>query len=215
MHRNSLRRSSLTLVASLSLLGACGPSDSTPDVTQPGPDGAVDAAADTFAPDAAEDVAMDSAPDASPDVTEPGPDAAVDAPADTSAPDAAPDASTPDASADAAADAGCPSVTIAQVQTTVFAGCTGFGCHDATTQSGGLNLTAGHSAAALVGVHASIAPSLVRVVPGDVANSFLWHKLTNMLPSDGSQGVAMPRGEGMLPTSQLDLVRCWIETGAH
>lgn len=216
MHRNSLLRSSLALLASASLLGACGPSTTTPDVTEQGPDAAGDGASDSASPDVSQDAPADTAADATPDVTE---DAAMDAAAPDAGTDAATDAPADTGSPDAAGDASCGTVTIDQVQTQVFDTCARTLCHGGSFNAGGLNLSAGNSAAQLVNVHASIAPSQMRVAPGDVANSFLWHKLTNMLPSDGSQGAPMPHGEAILwqelPPAQLDLVRCWIETGAH
>ena len=77
----------------------------------------------------------------------------------------------------------------------------------------GMNLTAGNSYAALVGVSSIERPGVLRVVAGDPENSYLIHKLEGR-PS--IVGVRMPRGTGpFLTEGQILVIKRWIETGAH
>ena len=77
----------------------------------------------------------------------------------------------------------------------------------------GMNLTAGNSYAALVGVSSIERPGVLRVVAGDPENSYLIHKLEGR-PS--IVGVRMPRGTGpFLTDGQILVIKRWIETGAH
>lgn len=50
----------------------------------------------------------------------------------------------------------------------------------------------------------------IRVVPGDLAASTLYGKLTDPTPC----GDRMPRGQPPLPTETIDQIRRWIEAGA-
>ena len=76
-----------------------------------------------------------------------------------------------------------------------------------------MNLTAGNSYAALVGVSSIERPGVLRVVAGDPENSYLIHKLEGR-PS--IVGVRMPRGTGpFLTDGQILVIKRWIETGAH
>jgi hypothetical protein len=77
----------------------------------------------------------------------------------------------------------------------------------------GMNLTAGNSYAALVGVSSIERPGVLRVVAGDPENSYLIHKLEGR-PS--IVGVRMPRGTGpFLTDGQILVIKRWIETGAR
>jgi hypothetical protein len=88
--------------------------------------------------------------------------------------------------------------------------CATSGCHSGGAPAGGLNLAAGNSYAALVGIASSEDPNIMRVVPFDAANSYLMQTL------DGSaaSGTVMPPS-GMLPQASLDAVRTWINNGAE
>ncbi|MFO0611686.1 MAG: hypothetical protein U0414_03795 [Polyangiaceae bacterium] len=116
---------------------------------------------------------------------------------------------------------GGPTVTIDDVQDKVLGGCQGHGimsCHGKDPFEGDLDLRPGHARAALVDQPSTQALGKTLVIPGDRDASFLWQKLTNMLPSDGSEGDPMPKGEAIMwslpPQDQLDLITAWIEGGA-
>ena len=83
-------------------------------------------------------------------------------------------------------------------------------CHDATTMSGQLNLTAGASRAALVG-QAMSGPCThpQRVVAGDPTTSGLVDRLTGT-----SCGPRMPQDEGTLSPGNLVTIQSWILRGA-
>ena len=91
-----------------------------------------------------------------------------------------------------------------QIQPIFNSQCTG--CHGG---NGGLTITAGASYNNLVNVNAqSSCPSLKRVLPNDAANSVLYKKVSGT--TCGSQ---MPQG-GSLSTSDITLIRDWINQGA-
>jgi hypothetical protein len=78
--------------------------------------------------------------------------------------------------------------------------------------TGGLNLTAGNSYAALVNVASPLKPSATRVVPGNPEGSYLIQKL------EGAAGIAgrrMPfNGPPYLTDGQILVIKRWIEIGA-
>ena len=81
------------------------------------------------------------------------------------------------------------------------------GCHGG---SGGLTITAGASYNNLVNVNAqSSCTSLRRVLPNDADNSVLYKKV-----SGTTCGSRMPTN-GALSTSDITLIRDWINQGAH
>lgn len=86
-------------------------------------------------------------------------------------------------------------------------------CHGrATAPAGNLDLRAGRSYAQLVGVKVDAAAcgSRTRVVPGDVAASYLVDKLKGAPGICGSQ---MPKTGGLTP-AQLSAIQSWICSGA-
>ena len=98
-------------------------------------------------------------------------------------------------------------------------GCASLACHVSNNpgEAGVLAFDVPDIRSQLVGVTVSNFPSGgFRVIPGDVGHSFLWRKLTNDL-AGGALGVPMPNTTPwmQLPADQLELVRCWIATGAH
>ncbi len=108
------------------------------------------------------------------------------------------------------------SATFATIQRAIFdRSCATSSCHGAA-RAGGLDLTAGHAFAALVGVPAAnpaaATAGLFRVVPGDPDASFLVAKLAGTLSAD--EGTPMPQVGGALPAARLALVRRWIAAGA-
>lgn len=111
--------------------------------------------------------------------------------------------------------------TFQQARTVMFKGCSGFGqfaCHGRMPFDGGLDLTAANAYKALVGVPATIAPTKLRVQPGNSAASFVVQKLTNT--QGANEGGPMPDPvEGLKwsppDPAKLAIVRCWIENGAQ
>jgi len=92
-------------------------------------------------------------------------------------------------------------------------------CHGKAPFEADLDLRPGYSKASLVNQPATQADGKIRVIPGNRDSSFLWQKLTNMIPADESEGKPMPQGEEIMwslpPQDQLDLVTAWIEQGAN
>ncbi|HWE28254.1 MAG TPA: hypothetical protein VHB97_09645 [Polyangia bacterium] len=118
--------------------------------------------------------------------------------------------------------ASCPTgASMDAVQTQIFDGCTvrGIGgCHSVAPFAANLDLTRGKAWGHLVHAPSNSSPGKWRVEPGDVDSSFLWHKLTDSLASDKSEGAPMPRDANdnwaPLADAQLAAVRCWIASGA-
>ena len=103
-------------------------------------------------------------------------------------------------------------VSLATVQRLVFTpSCASVSCHGAA-RAGGLDLSPDAARASLLGVPASNHPAraagLLRVAPGNPADSFLFRKLMGALAP--GEGAAMPRVGGMLAPARIDLVRRWI-----
>ncbi len=104
-----------------------------------------------------------------------------------------------------------PTATFSRVQNEIFTPtCGAIGCHDALGQQQGQILTAGKAYANTVGVPSTELPSLLRVAPGDPANSYLYRKITGA----GITGDRMPQGGPYLSDAQTKLVRDWIRRGA-
>ena len=90
-------------------------------------------------------------------------------------------------------------------------------CHSAARADGGLVLEPEHAYDELVGVPCSNPGAddtgLLRVVPDDVENSFLWTKVT--LPSYSPlYGDPMPVVGPSLSDDERDILKRWIEAGA-
>lgn len=87
-------------------------------------------------------------------------------------------------------------------------------CHGGDRPKKGLDLSAGKGYASLVGKKATEVPELLLVAPGDLENSYLWHKLQHR----AKEGKGMPRGifsSRKLPEKDLQVIREWIEQGAQ
>jgi hypothetical protein len=100
-----------------------------------------------------------------------------------------------------------------EVQTRVFSvSCTFSACHDAASSQQGLNLSVGSAYSNLVNAPAT-GPmgNRVRVIPGDVKNSYLIEKLTSTTPAAGAR---MPSNGDPLEPDRLQLVEDWIMGGA-
>jgi hypothetical protein len=90
------------------------------------------------------------------------------------------------------------------------------GCHgDSFPDPVGLILSEGKSFGNLVNVPSTEAAGLFRVKPGDIAASYLVHKLEGTQTSVGGRGEQMPFGAAPLPDAEIDLIRSWIEQGAQ
>jgi hypothetical protein len=88
------------------------------------------------------------------------------------------------------------------------------GCHTLEEPEAELVLESGRGYEALVERSSVQVPSLVLVVPGDAASSYLWHKLEH----NAAKGQGMPRtlfGAKRLPEDELELIRRWIAEGAR
>jgi len=84
-------------------------------------------------------------------------------------------------------------------------------CHLGANAPEGLQLDQAHSYALLVGVPSAEVPTVLRVKPGDPANSYLIQKLEG---AGGIVGVQMPFGGPYLPQSTIDVIQQWISNGA-
>jgi hypothetical protein len=114
-----------------------------------------------------------------------------------------------------ACSCGTAVATLSGIQASIFTpACTGGGCHSQVGMRGpaeGLELaSAAASHRDLVGKPSASCSGRTRVVPGDVASSYLMNKLTGVGMCSGSK---MPKGPG-LSAAQIDQVRSWICNGA-
>ena len=104
-----------------------------------------------------------------------------------------------------------PTATFTRVQTEVFTPtCAVLGCHDTLGQQSQLVLTTGRSFSNIVNQPSVEIPSLMRVTPGDAANSYLYRKVTGA----GITGDRMPQAGPPLNDAQIALIRNWIRRGA-
>ncbi len=93
--------------------------------------------------------------------------------------------------------------------------CSGFSsCHmGAALDAEGLNLETGSTHAQLVGVRSELFPELVRVVPGDPANSYLMIAV-GQYPGPLGKGGTMPLNNPLLCPQKRDAIERWIRAGA-
>lgn len=104
-----------------------------------------------------------------------------------------------------------PTATFTRVQNEIFTPtCARLGCHDTIGQQSQLVLSTGRAYAATVNVASVEMPALLRVAPGDPANSYLYRKITGA----GITGDRMPQALPPLTDAQIALVRDWIRRGA-
>ncbi len=93
--------------------------------------------------------------------------------------------------------------------------CLSAGCHNSTSQAGGMDLSPGVSYGSLVNVvpdnPVAAARDLLRVTPFEPDQSFLIIKLTDPAPGEGS---LMPLGMDPLAPDQIEMIRAWILDGA-
>lgn len=113
------------------------------------------------------------------------------------------------------ANATTTAATLTQIQAMVFTPICSV-CHNGTQPPGGalpgaLNLTNSNSFANLVNVASLEQPSVMRVKPGDPANSYLVRKLEG---AAGITGARMPLGGPFLDQATIDMIKSWIASGA-
>ena len=83
-------------------------------------------------------------------------------------------------------------------------------CHAGATAPQGLMLDAAHSYNLLVNVPSTEVPGILRVKPGDPANSYIIQKLEG----HAAVGGQMPLGETPLPATTIAFIAQWITDGA-
>lgn len=108
--------------------------------------------------------------------------------------------------------------TFDRIQKQIFnQSCALSGCHDSQSQAGGLLLETGAAHATLINQDptnpAAFGSGWKRVLPGDLVNSFVTHKLSGDLPS-AAFGERMPFGKPKLPRVLRDIIDIWIQSGA-
>jgi len=84
-------------------------------------------------------------------------------------------------------------------------------CHSGAGAPQGLMLDAAHSYDLLVNVQSAEVPGILRVDPGDPADSYIIQKLEG----HAAVGAQMPLGEGPLPASTIAFIVQWITDGAQ
>ncbi|MDC9825577.1 hypothetical protein PRN20_17730 [Devosia sp. ZB163] len=83
-------------------------------------------------------------------------------------------------------------------------------CHNDASPGSGLSMQKGSGYALLVGVPSEELPTMARVTPGDLSQSYIAHKLQDTHESVGGSGTKMPPS-GTFRKAELDKVLAWIE----
>ena len=83
-------------------------------------------------------------------------------------------------------------------------------CHSGDDPDIGMDLTDAYDQ--LVDVK-SKESDLMRIAPGNVEGSYLWHKLNSSHEAAGGRGSKMPK-MGTIHETDLAVLRAWIEAGA-
>ncbi len=100
--------------------------------------------------------------------------------------------------------------TFTEIQGQVFtATCAASGCHAATAPQQGMSLAA-PAYANIVNVASTEVPSLLRIKPGDSANSYLVQKIAGT----AAVGGRMPLGGPFLDATTIARIRAWVDAGA-
>jgi len=104
--------------------------------------------------------------------------------------------------------------TLLDVQTQILTPrCALSGCHIGPTAPFGLDMSSvSKSSANLIGVASAEIPSLMRVAPGDAANSYVYWKLSG---NPNINGDPMPLTGAPLNAADLNLIVAWIDGGAN
>ena len=102
----------------------------------------------------------------------------------------------------------------ADVEPAITRSCASAGCHFGTTDNeSGLDLSEGNGYDAMVNQPSTQAPMDI-VTPGDLENSYLWHKINGTHLEAGGEGDPMPPEAGSLSASDINLIEDWIVSGA-
>lgn len=88
--------------------------------------------------------------------------------------------------------------------------CAFAGCHGGGSPILDMDLSLGRAAASIINVPSMEVPELMRVLPGNSANSYLYRKISPDLPIVGDR---MPL-VGSLTPQERELIRRWIDAGA-
>ncbi len=111
---------------------------------------------------------------------------------------------------------GAPIVSFDEVQAIFNASCTFVRCHGTGFIAGGMDLEEGASFDELVGVPpvntSAREAGLLRVDPGNSANSFIVLKISGAPPEEF--GRPMPLG-GILSEADVRTIRAWVDQGAN
>jgi hypothetical protein len=107
--------------------------------------------------------------------------------------------------------------TLASIQAAVFTPtCATSSCHSNAQKEAGLDLSDGNAWASLVNIDCTTRDAdlegLVRVKPGEGAESFLIHKLRGV---PASKGRRMPYDGPYLSGAEIDVIEKWIDDGAN
>lgn len=90
-------------------------------------------------------------------------------------------------------------------------------CHAGASAPQGMDLTTGNSFGMIVNVNSHELPSMKRIKPNDVANSYLVHKVEGTQGAVGGSGSKMPlgcSGASCLTATQINDIKAWINAGA-
>lgn len=88
-------------------------------------------------------------------------------------------------------------------------------CHQSTPiLMAPFGLKNGEAYGNLVGAPSQQLPTMKRVTPGSLNDSYLWHKINNTQLEVGGSGLAMPSNIP-LSAEEIDLFARWIATGAQ
>lgn len=135
-------------------------------------------------------------------------DTSVEADADADADSDSDSDADSDADSDSDSDADADPVPTWSDVEPIFSGTCGGYCHGASG-SGGLSIT---DRASLVNAPSSVS-GIDYVAPGDLAKSYLWHKIEGTHTTVGGKGGQMPKG-GSLAGADKDTIEDWIVGGA-
>jgi cytochrome c5 len=86
-------------------------------------------------------------------------------------------------------------------------------CHVGTSPPAGLNLSAALAYGQIVNTASTQLPSMDRIEPSNVAQSYLLHKIKGTQGSVGGLGGKMPPG-GSVPAGDITAIETWVNAGA-
>jgi hypothetical protein len=105
--------------------------------------------------------------------------------------------------------------TLSSIQTNIFTPkCATSSCHSSGAASAGLSLADGAAFASLVGASSQQLSTMNRVTASDTSNSYMIHKLEGTQATAGGTGSTMPFGGTALTTTEIQVLKDWINSGA-